>query len=103
MKRGKLYGIVIFNLIASFLYKVVSVYCLENLFEYDIAEYIDGTIKLHFGIGCFSIVMNIIFVIMGIILIKRADCSSEYRLTKIICLAVIGGNFIFWIVPYLGD
>lgn len=101
MKKVKLYIIVIFNLLISFLYKVVSVYYLEDLFEYDIAEYVDGTIRFHFGIGCFSIVMNIIFVIIGIILIKRTEHSSEYKITKIIIAVIIIANFIFWTLHYL--
>ena len=93
--------IAIFNLLISFLYKVVSVYCLEDLFEYDIVTYIDGTVRFHFGIGCFSIIVTIILAIISFIFLKRTTYSLEYKITKIIISVVIIANFIFWILHFL--
>lgn len=101
MKKVKPYTIAIFNLLSSFLYKIVSIYYLEDLFKYDIATYIDGTIRFHFGIGCFSIIITIILAIISFIILKRTVYSTEYKITKIIIAVIIIANFIFWTLHYL--
>lgn len=99
--KVKPHMIVIFNLLSSFLYKIVSIYYLEDLFKYDIATYIDGTIRFHFGIGCFSTIITIILAIISFIILKRTVYSSEYKITKIIIAVIIIANFIFWTLHYL--
>lgn len=99
--KVKPHMIVIFNLLSSFLYKIVSIYYLEDLFKYDIATYIDGTIRFHFGIGCFSIIITIILAIISFIILKMPVYSTEYKIAKIIIAVIFIANFIFWTLHYL--